>query len=126
MIRVDPGRWSNVTLGALAAAGLDETNVAAVVSRALAEDFADGPDVTTAATVPADAIAEAAITPRQWGVLAGGPVALAVFDSVLGAATFTAELQPDGSALSSPVNRQSLCAAGRPASSPPNGPHSTC
>ena len=53
--------------------------------RALTEDFADGPDITTAATVPADAIAEAVITPRQRGVLAGGPVALAVFDTVLGA-----------------------------------------
>ena len=96
---VDPGQWSAVTRAALAAAGLDQQNVAAVVSRALTEDFADGPDVTTTATVPADAVAEAAITPRQAGVLAGGPVALAVFDTVLGAGTFTVQLSPDGSML---------------------------
>ncbi len=99
MTRVDPDQWSVVTRTALAAAGLDEATVAAVVSRALTEDFADGPDVTTAATVPAGAVAEAAITPRQPGVLAGGPAALAVFDTVLGTGTFTVELAPDGSAL---------------------------
>ncbi len=99
MIDVDPNQWSEVTRRALAATGLDEATVAAVVSRALTEDFADGPDVTTAATVPADAVGEAAITPRQAGVLAGGPVALAVFDTVLGAGTFTADLHPDGSPL---------------------------
>ncbi len=96
---VDPLQWSAVTRAALAAAGLDEQNVAAVVSRALTEDFADGPDITTAATVPADAVAEAVITPRQRGILAGGPVALAVFDTVLGAGTFTVDLSPDGSIL---------------------------
>jgi nicotinate-nucleotide pyrophosphorylase (carboxylating) len=96
---VDPPQWSAVTRAALAAAGLDEQNLAAVVSRALTEDFADGPDITTAATVPAGAVAVAAVTPRQRGILAGGPVALAVFDSVLGADTFTVELSPDGSVL---------------------------
>ncbi len=96
---VDPAQWSESTRAALDAAGLDQQMVAAVVSRALAEDFADGPDVTTSATVPADAVAVAAITPRQPGVLAGGPVALAIFDTVLGAGTFTAQQLPDGSAL---------------------------
>nr|WP_042185878.1 carboxylating nicotinate-nucleotide diphosphorylase [Kibdelosporangium sp. MJ126-NF4]CEL16944.1 Quinolinate phosphoribosyltransferase [decarboxylating] [Kibdelosporangium sp. MJ126-NF4]CTQ91827.1 Quinolinate phosphoribosyltransferase [decarboxylating] (EC 2.4.2.19) [Kibdelosporangium sp. MJ126-NF4] len=51
----------------------------AVVERALAEDLRYGPDVTTASTVPADAIGTAAITPRKPGVLAGNEVALAVF-----------------------------------------------
>lgn len=55
-----------------------------VVERALDEDLRYGPDVTTEATVPADAIGIAEITPRSQGVFAGGPVALAVFERVLG------------------------------------------
>ncbi|MCE7007415.1 carboxylating nicotinate-nucleotide diphosphorylase [Kibdelosporangium philippinense] len=51
----------------------------AVVDWALAEDLRYGPDVTTEATVPADAIGTAAITPRKTGVLAGNEAALAVF-----------------------------------------------
>lgn len=90
---------SGPTRTALEEAGLGADLVAAVVRRALSEDFADGPDVTTIATVPADAVAEAAITPRQAGVLAGGPVALAVFEAVLGVDGFTADRQQDGSAL---------------------------
>jgi nicotinate-nucleotide pyrophosphorylase (carboxylating) len=66
----------------LEAAGLDPEQVAAVIATALAEDLRDGPDVTTTATVPADQSSVAAITPRQPGVLAGGPVALAVFETV--------------------------------------------
>ena len=94
-----PDTWSDDTRRALKEAGLDEDMVAAVVTRALDEDFADGPDVTTGSTVPADAIATADITPRQAGVLAGGPVAMAIFDSILGAGSFSFELQPDGSEL---------------------------
>ena len=52
---------------------------------ALAEDLRYGPDATTAATVPADAVASAAFTPRAPGVLAGLPAVLAVLDAVLGA-----------------------------------------
>ena len=40
-------------LDALRRAGLDPALVADLVDRALAEDLAGGPDVTTAATVPA-------------------------------------------------------------------------
>ncbi|HEX3650308.1 MAG TPA: carboxylating nicotinate-nucleotide diphosphorylase [Pseudonocardiaceae bacterium] len=68
---------------ALAAAGLDEADVRRVVATALAEDLRYGPDATTAATVPADAAAVAALTPRRPGTVAGLPVALAVFDAVL-------------------------------------------
>jgi len=91
--------FSDATCVALAAAGLDRQLVAEVVAKALSEDFADGPDVTTNATVPLDAVATAEITPRQSGVLAGGPVAIAIFDSILGAAHFTFELLPDGTEL---------------------------
>jgi nicotinate-nucleotide pyrophosphorylase (carboxylating) len=77
---------------------LDVTDMAAVVERALAEDLRYGPDVTTEATVPADAIGIAEITPRQAGVLAGGPVALAVFERVLGDFAVVRQA-PDGSRL---------------------------
>jgi nicotinate-nucleotide pyrophosphorylase (carboxylating) len=66
----------------LTAAGLDPTDIHRIVSTALAEDLRYGPDATTTATVPADAIAVAELTPRQAGVIAGIPVALAVFDQV--------------------------------------------
>ncbi len=96
---VQPARWSATTRAALDAAGLDQDMVARVISRSLTEDLADGPDVTTSATVHPDVVGEAAITPRHSGVLAGGPVALAVFDTILGAGRFTAHLLPDGSEL---------------------------
>jgi nicotinate-nucleotide pyrophosphorylase (carboxylating) len=63
---------------------LDLTDVQRVVATALEEDLRYGPDATTEATVPADSVAVAEITPRRSGVLAGVPVALAVFDAVLG------------------------------------------
>ena len=86
---------------ALAAAGLDPGGVAAVIDTALAEDLRDGPDVTTTATVPAEQSSVAPITPRQPGVLAGGPVALAVFETVgAGFGGVTGEiLVPDGGTL---------------------------
>ena len=97
---VHPAQWSTATQAALEAAGLDQDMVAAVISRSLTEDLADGPDVTTSATVNPDVVAQAAITPRRsGGVLAGGPVAVAVFDTILGAGRFTAQQQPDGSEL---------------------------
>ncbi|MGW4060649.1 carboxylating nicotinate-nucleotide diphosphorylase [Amycolatopsis sp. NPDC004747] len=68
----------------IAASGLDVDDVERVVATALGEDLRYGPDATTAATVPADAAAVAELTPRADGVVAGLPVALAVFDMVLG------------------------------------------
>ncbi len=56
-----------------------------VITRALDEDLRYGPDVTTAATVPADAVATAALVPRVPGVIAGVDLALLVLDEVLGA-----------------------------------------
>jgi nicotinate-nucleotide pyrophosphorylase (carboxylating) len=69
---------------ALQAAGLDPAEVVRVVRRALEEDLALGPDVTTNSTVPADARATGDVVPRGSGVLAGVPVAAAVFDLVGG------------------------------------------
>ena len=72
------------TADALRAAGLDPGEVQTTVAVALAEDLRYGPDVTTLAMVPADAVTVAEITPRKPGVLAGVPVALAVFDALAG------------------------------------------
>jgi len=56
----------------------------AVVARGLAEDLRYGPDVTSLATVAADATTKAAMVSRQSGVAAGVDVALLVLDEVLG------------------------------------------
>lgn len=78
--------------------GLDPLEVERVVRLALDEDLALGPDVTTLATVPADASATGDVVPRSGGVLAGGPVAAAVFDLVGGAAVQLTRHADDGSA----------------------------
>jgi nicotinate-nucleotide pyrophosphorylase (carboxylating) len=56
----------------------------AVVARALEEDLRFGPDITTLATVPADATTFASVVTRVPGVIAGVDVALEVLDAVLG------------------------------------------
>jgi nicotinate-nucleotide pyrophosphorylase (carboxylating) len=83
----------------LAAAGLDPADVERVVTAALDEDLRYGDDVTTLATVPAGMVAVAEVVARQPGVLAGGPVAIAVLDAAglpPGCATV---LRADGSAV---------------------------
>ena len=55
------------------------------IRRGLEEDLRYGPDVTTHATVPADAVTEASLVAREEGVAAGVEVALMVLDEVLGA-----------------------------------------
>jgi nicotinate-nucleotide pyrophosphorylase (carboxylating) len=74
---------SGGTLAALRAAGLDAEDVARAVRTALDEDFAYGPDVTSAATVAGRTVTADVVT-REAGVLAGGPVALAVLDLIGG------------------------------------------
>ncbi|GEL19481.1 carboxylating nicotinate-nucleotide diphosphorylase [Pseudonocardia asaccharolytica] len=64
--------------------GPDLHDLRRVVDTALAEDLRYGPDATSAATVAADAVAVAELTPRRDGVLAGLPAARAVLDTVLG------------------------------------------
>ncbi len=63
--------------------GLDSDDLLRVARTALDEDLRYGPDVTTAATVPASAVATASFGTRQPGVLAGVPVARAVLDEVV-------------------------------------------
>jgi nicotinate-nucleotide pyrophosphorylase (carboxylating) len=70
------------TVGWLTAAGLDPARVLQVVTDAVAEDLAYGPDVTTHAVVGAGAVGSGDVVPRGAGVLAGLPVAAAVLDVV--------------------------------------------
>ena len=56
-----------------------------MIARALEEDLRYGPDVTTLATVPADATTTASMVTREPGVIAGVDIALLVLDEVLGA-----------------------------------------
>ncbi|HSV67800.1 MAG TPA: carboxylating nicotinate-nucleotide diphosphorylase [Mycobacteriales bacterium] len=72
------------TVEALVAAGLDPAYVEDVIRRALAEDLAGGVDVTSVATVPAGQAGTARLVARAAGVLAGLPVAAAVFDVAAG------------------------------------------
>ncbi len=63
----------------------ERSEALAVIRRGLDEDLRYGPDVTTAATVPVDAVTEAAMVAREAGVAAGVDVALMVLDEVVGA-----------------------------------------
>nr|WP_245555771.1 carboxylating nicotinate-nucleotide diphosphorylase [Gordonia soli] len=67
---------------------LVDDEVRTLIRTALEEDLRYGPDVTSAATVPPEATTEAAIVSRAHGVLAGLPVARAVFDEVIGADSY--------------------------------------
>jgi nicotinate-nucleotide pyrophosphorylase (carboxylating) len=60
------------------------TTARETIRRGLVEDMRYGPDVTTLATVPAEAVATACMVPRQPGVIAGIDIALLVLDEVLG------------------------------------------
>ena len=72
----------------------------AVITRALDEDLRYGPDVTTLATVPADASTTASMVAREPGVIAGSEIALMVLDEVLGADGYRVEHRvPDGTRL---------------------------
>jgi len=67
-----------------------------VVRRGLDEDLRFGPDVTTLATVPADARTRAALVAREPGTAAGIDVALLAFDEVLGDGYTVEGRVPDG------------------------------
>ena len=64
---------SDATARALHDAGLSVDDVRRVIARALDEDFADGPDVTTNSTVPADHTSRARFVSRANGCVAGVP-----------------------------------------------------
>ncbi|RMI29797.1 carboxylating nicotinate-nucleotide diphosphorylase [Nocardia stercoris] len=69
-------------------AGLDRDEVLTLIRTALDEDLRYGPDITTTATVPADAVSKAAVVSRQPGTVAGIDVGLLVLDEVIGAGNY--------------------------------------
>ncbi len=76
------------------------TEARAVIARGLGEDLRYGPDVTTLATVPADATTTASMVAREPGVIAGSDIVLLVLDEVLGADGYRVEHRvPDGTRL---------------------------
>jgi nicotinate-nucleotide pyrophosphorylase (carboxylating) len=86
-------------VAALEKDGLDPAEVERVVQRALEEDLALGPDITSLSTVAEDASATGDVVPRTRGVLAGGAVAAAVFDLVGGSAVELALHADDGAPM---------------------------
>lgn len=80
-------------------AGLDPGEILRQVREALLED-APGGDVTSAATIPADARGTALFASREDGVVAGLGVAALVFHHVLGDAVEVTDRVPDGTRVS--------------------------
>ncbi|MFE7802255.1 carboxylating nicotinate-nucleotide diphosphorylase [Nocardia sp. NPDC057440] len=68
--------------------GLERGEVLALIRTALDEDLRYGPDITTAATVPAEAVVKASVVSRQPGTVAGLDVGLLVLDEVIGAGNY--------------------------------------
>jgi nicotinate-nucleotide pyrophosphorylase (carboxylating) len=85
---------------AVTAPPIDERALARVVETALAEDVGTG-DLTTHATVPAGALAHARLWLQQPGVVAGIPVAEAVF-AALDPAVRVRALLPEGALVTEP------------------------
>lgn len=79
----------------LAAAGLDPDEVQAAIDRALAEDVPTE-DVTSAATISADARGEGVFAARGPGTVAGLGIAALVFETVLGDDVTITDRVPDG------------------------------
>jgi nicotinate-nucleotide pyrophosphorylase (carboxylating) len=69
-------------------APLELDEVLTLVRLALDEDLRYGPDITSVATVPADATAKAAVVSRAEGTVAGIDVGLLVLDEVIGAGNY--------------------------------------
>lgn len=68
--------------------GLDRDEIRTLIRVALEEDLRYGPDVTSVATVPVDAVAKASVASRSAGVVAGIDVGLLVLDEVIGAGAY--------------------------------------
>jgi nicotinate-nucleotide pyrophosphorylase (carboxylating) len=88
------------TVDLLNAAGLDPGYVEDLVRRTLAEDLGpNGVDVTSVATIPAEQTDTGDVVARAPGVVAGLPVAAAVFDLASGGAVEFAQPFAEGSAV---------------------------
>lgn len=79
--------------------GVDPAEVDAVVARALDEDLRDGSDATTAACVPAGAVAIGEFRTRPAGTLAGLGVAVRVLERVCGPDLEVLDARADGDRL---------------------------
>jgi len=77
-------QMSNAVATQLVATGLDVDVVRRVIAMGLDEDLANGPDVTTLATVPANQRSWGSFGTRSAGCVAGLDVAAGVFDMVCG------------------------------------------
>lgn len=86
-------------LAELTDAGLDPDEILRQVTEALLEDAPAG-DVTSDATIPADARGTALFATREDGVVAGLGVAALVFHHVLGDAVQITDRVPDGTRVS--------------------------
>ena len=107
----------------LQVAGLDPLLVEPLIDLAIAEDLDGGVDVTTVATVPSEQRSTLDLVARKAGVVAGIPVAAAVFDVVSGeedidlafCASDGAFVQPGEVILSATGRTHDLLQAERPA-----------
>ena len=84
---------------AVLATGLDPEHVEEQARRALAEDLLGGVDVTSVATVPLDHEGVADIVAREQGVLAGVPLAWAVFECAADADVVVTPRAADGDSV---------------------------
>jgi nicotinate-nucleotide pyrophosphorylase (carboxylating) len=87
---------SDPTTAALRTAGLDPKAVQTLALAALEEDLAGGVDATTTATVVSSLAGSAAVVARAAGVVAGLPVAAAVFETALASAVVVEFPAADG------------------------------
>lgn len=79
---------------------IDLEETLTLIRLALDEDLRYGPDVTSVATVPADARGKAAMVSRAHGVVAGIDVGLLVLDEVIGSGNYEVlERIEDGAAV---------------------------
>ena len=101
------------TSARLLKAGLDATYVLNLVTRAIEEDLDGGVDVTSVATVPFDQESTADLVARADGVVAGLPVAAAVFEVATDDAVEIAWLVEDGAGVRRGDVLMSLTAATR-------------
>jgi nicotinate-nucleotide pyrophosphorylase (carboxylating) len=85
----------------LAAVGLDPEQVIGLIGRAIDEDLDGGVDVTTVATVPRGQRATLDLVARGSGVVAGVPVAAAVFVYVCGEDVDIRQVASDGDEVQS-------------------------
>lgn len=69
----------------MALSDIELAEARATIARALEEDLRYGPDITTLATVDADAMTTASVVNREPGVVAGIDIGLLVLDELLGA-----------------------------------------